>query len=111
MTDMSFRAVRYIVAAAALVAGLDAGQFYVSAQQVPGPAARAAAAPDRWEPAIAKLEAQDKAAPPPTNAIVFIGASSIVPWNLAEAFPELGPKAINRGFRGSVIVHSVKNAH
>jgi len=107
---MSFRSVRYIVAGAALVAGLAAGPFHVSAQQVPGPAARAVAAADRWEPAIAKFEAQDKVAPPPANAIVFVGASSIVRWNLAESFPELGPKAINRGFGGSVIADSVKYA-
>lgn len=110
MTDMSFRSVRYIVAAAALIAGLEAVPFHVSAQQVPAAAARAGATPDRWEPAIAKFEAQDKAAPPPTNAIVFVGASSIVRWNLAESFPELGPKAINRGFGGSVIADSVKYA-
>ena len=59
--------------------------------------------PDRWETAIKKFEDQDKVTPPPQNGVVFIGASSVVRWNLPESFPELGPKAINRGFGGSMI--------
>jgi len=39
---------------------------------------------------------------------VFIGASSIVRWNLPQYFPELGPQAINRGFGGSESVDSVR---
>jgi lysophospholipase L1-like esterase len=65
---------------------------------------------DRWESAIKKFEDQDKIAPPPQNAIVFIGASSIVRWNLPESFPELGPKAINRGFGGSLAADSTRYA-
>ena len=66
--------------------------------------------PDRWEATIKKFEDQDKVAPPPQNAIVFIGASSIVRWNLPESFPELGPKAINRGFGGSLAADSTRYA-
>jgi lysophospholipase L1-like esterase len=110
MTHISYRSFRGVVALVALASCFAVGVHRASAQQVPGPAVRAAAAPDRWEPAIAKFEAQDKVAPPPANAIVFVGASSIVRWNLAESFPELGPKAINRGFGGSVIADSVKYA-
>jgi len=55
--------------------------------------------PNRWEPAIQKFEAEDKAHPPVKGGIVFIGASSIVRWSLAESFPDL--KAVNRGFGGS----------
>jgi lysophospholipase L1-like esterase len=110
MTDIS-RSLRRLAALAAIVGLVAVGARAVSAQQVSGPAARAAAAPDRWEATIAKFEAQDKVSPPPTNAIVFIGASSIVRWNLPESFPELGPKAINRGFGGSLIGDSVKYAH
>ena len=41
--------------------------------------------PNRWEPAIQKFEAEDKANPPAKGGIVFIGASSIVRWsNLAR---------------------------
>ena len=70
----------------------------------------AAAAPDRWESAIRKFEDGDKAGPPLPNAVVFIGASSIVRWNLADSFPELGPKAINRGFGGSLAADSTRYA-
>lgn len=55
---------------------------------------------EKWDPAIQKFEEQDKVSPPPRNGIVFIGASSIVRWNLPEYFPQLGAKAINRGFGG-----------
>ncbi len=65
---------------------------------------------DRWEPAIRKFEEADKVTPPPQNAIVFIGASSIVRWNLRESFPELGPQAINRGFGGSLAADSTRYA-
>ena len=65
---------------------------------------------DRWESAIKKFEDADKVAAPPQNAIVFIGASSIVRWNLHESFPELGPHAINRGFGGSLAADSTRYA-
>ena len=67
-------------------------------------------ASDRWEPAIRAFEQADKVSPPPQNAIVFIGASSIVRWNLKESFPELGAQAINRGFGGSLAADSVRYA-
>jgi len=63
---------------------------------------------ERWDAAIQKFEDQDKISPPPQNGIVFIGASSIVRWNLAESFPALGAKAINRGFGGSQSVDAVR---
>jgi lysophospholipase L1-like esterase len=71
----------------------------------PGSSAQTAA---KWDPAIAKFEAADRVSPPPQNAVVFIGASSIVRWNLAEYFPDLGAKAINRGFGGSQSVDAVR---
>ena len=63
---------------------------------------------EKWDPAIAKFEAQDRVSPPPHQGVVFIGASSIVRWNLPEYFPELGAAAINRGFGGSQSVDSVR---
>lgn len=79
-----------------------------------GAAQRAAAAgandQDRWESAIKKFEDGDKVSPPLPDAIVFIGASSIVRWNLPDSFPELGPKAINRGFGGSLAADSTRYA-
>jgi len=80
---------------------------------VPGVLSRQLAAQnnqDRWEPAIKKFEEADKLSPPPQNAIVFIGASSIVRWNLQESFPELGAQAINRGFGGSLAADSTRYA-
>ena len=80
---------------------------------VPGVLSRQLAAQnnqDRWEPAIKKFEEADKVSPPPQNAIVFIGASSIVRWNLQESFPELGAQAINRGFGGSLAADSTRYA-
>ena len=53
-------------------------------------AQQAAVKTDRWEPAIQKFEAEDKAHPPQKGAILFIGASSIARWqNLAESFNRL----------------------
>lgn len=72
-------------------------------------AAQAVAA-DRWEADIRKFEDRDKASPPPQNGVVFIGSSSIVRWNLAEAFPELGASAINRGFGGSFMADAARYA-
>ena len=65
---------------------------------------------DRWESTIRKFEDTDKITPPPQNAVVFIGASSIVRWNLPDSFPELGPRAINRGFGGSLAADSTRYA-
>jgi lysophospholipase L1-like esterase len=70
----------------------------------------AASAPGRWESAMKKFEDGDKVNRPLPNAVVFIGASSIVRWNLADSFPELGPKAINRGFGGSLAADSTRYA-
>jgi lysophospholipase L1-like esterase len=54
----------------------------------------------RWERTIAAFEAQEQKSPPPKNAILFTGSSSIALWNnLAKAFPEF--PVINRGFGGS----------
>ena len=65
--------------------------------------------PNRWEPEIQAFEQQDKHAPPPKGGIVFVGASSIVRWKLAESFPDL-KDAINRGFGGSEMADSAKYA-
>lgn len=61
---------------------------------------------NRWDAEIAAFEAQDRTNPPPKNAILFIGSSSIRLWKtLAQDFPE--HKVINRGFGGSQIADSV----
>ena len=74
------------------------------AQQRPAPD------PNRWEPAIQKFEDLDKINPPAKGGIVFVGASSIVRWNLDESFPDLKGKAINRGFGGSEMADAARYA-
>ena len=62
----------------------------------------------RWEKAIAAFEEQDRQKPPPKNAILFVGSSSIRLWKLQKSFPDL--RTINRGFGGSQIADSVNFA-
>lgn len=51
---------------------------------------------------IQEFKKQDKIAPPPQNAIVFIGSSSFTKWqDVQNYFP--GYTIINRGFGGSTI--------
>jgi lysophospholipase L1-like esterase len=61
-----------------------------------------------WEKDIAAFERQDRAKPPPKNAVVFVGSSSIRFWDVAKSFP--GMDAINRGFGGSQLADSVRFA-
>jgi len=62
--------------------------------------------PHAFENEIRAFEASDKTNPPPKNAILFIGSSSIRMWKtLAQDFPEY--RVINRGFGGSQISNSI----
>ena len=61
-----------------------------------------------WEPAIASFEASDRASPPPTGEIVFVGSSSVRLWDVQRYFPDL--KIINRGFGGSQLSDAVRYA-
>jgi lysophospholipase L1-like esterase len=63
---------------------------------------------DKWEKEIAAFEAHDAKNPPPKNAILFVGSSSIRLWNLKESFPDR--RTINRGFGGSELADSVRYA-
>jgi lysophospholipase L1-like esterase len=63
---------------------------------------------DTWEPEIRRFEAMDRKSPPPTNQIVFVGASMIVRWDLKRAFPDL--TTINRGFGGSEMIDALHYA-
>lgn len=59
----------------------------------------------RWEKDIAAMEAADKTNPPPQNATLFAGSSTIRLWKtLAQDFPNL--QVVNRGFGGSFIEDS-----
>ncbi len=56
--------------------------------------------PTVFEPEIRKFEVVDKRTPPPTNAILFTGSSSVRLWtNLTADFPKR--VVLNRGFGGS----------
>lgn len=60
----------------------------------------------QWEKAVQAFEATDKTNPPPRNAILLLGSSSIRLWKDAPAqFPE--QQIINRGFGGSYLADSV----
>ena len=73
-----------------------------------GPAATRPPSPpaSQWEDAIRAFEEADRKSPPPADAILFIGSSSIRLWNLKDYFPDL--QVINRGFGGSYISDSVE---
>lgn len=56
---------------------------------------------------LCRYEEADRAQPPPRNATLFIGSSSIRLWDtLKEDFP--GLRLLNRGFGGSTIADCVK---
>ncbi|WP_020569663.1 GDSL-type esterase/lipase family protein [Neolewinella persica] len=56
--------------------------------------------PARWESTIQQFEMADKKEAPVTDAILFVGSSSIVKWDtMAEDLA--GHATINRGFGGS----------
>lgn len=62
----------------------------------------------RWERSISAFEERDKESPPPKGAILFVGSSSIVGWDVEKHFPDL--RVINRGFGGSQIADSLEFA-
>ena len=61
--------------------------------------------PKRFEKEIATFEAEDRAAPSPAAAALFVGSSSIRYWDVAGAFP--GMKTIKRGFGGSHVSDNI----
>jgi lysophospholipase L1-like esterase len=61
--------------------------------------------PNQWEKEIQAFQELDRESPPPKNAVLFIGSSSIRVWkDLQQDFP--GIPVINRGFGGSEIADS-----
>ena len=65
---------------------------------------------ERWEPAIAAFEVQDREQPPQPGGTMFLGSSSIRFWDLERWFPASrfpGLRATNRGFGGSQIADSL----
>ncbi len=72
------------------------------------PAKPQAPAADRWEAAIAAFEEADKQSPPPKDAVLFVGSSSIRLWDLKQDFPAV--PTINRGFGGSQMADAARYA-
>lgn len=78
--------------------------LFLAAALVVAPAV--AQQPHAFEKEIQAFEASDKTNPPPKNAILFVGSSSIRMWKtLAQDFPEY--RVINRGFGGSQISNAI----
>jgi lysophospholipase L1-like esterase len=72
---------------------------------VGGNAAAQRTGPEQWQAEITGLVADDVAHPPPQDAVLFVGSSSIRLWTtLAGDFP--GVPTINRGFGGSRLADS-----
>lgn len=66
--------------------------------------------PNQWEQSIKDFERSDRTNPPPRNAVLFVGSSSIRIWTtLQQDFPDY--PVINRGFGGSEIEDAVKYAN
>jgi len=84
------------------------GLFWLAAllAAAPWPVARGASGEHdfaKWEKEIAAYEQMDRTNPPPKNALLFIGSSTIRLWKtLAEDFTK--HRVLNRGFGGSEIV-------
>lgn len=65
--------------------------------------------PAPFEREIRAFEQADATHPPPKDAVLFIGSSSIRLWKtLEQDFPDV--KVINRGFGGSQVEHSLRYA-
>jgi lysophospholipase L1-like esterase len=73
-----------------------------------GPALPVQAQADRWASDMQAFDAQDRATPPATGGVVFVGSSSIRLWDLTRHFP--GLPTVNRGFGGSQIEDAVRHA-
>ena len=61
--------------------------------------------PARFEKDIAAFESEDHVSPPPRDAMLFVGSSSIGYWDVAAAFP--GIATIKRGFGGSHVSDNI----
>jgi len=77
----------------------------------PQPVLQTAVSPSSpWDPEFVSFETADRANPPATGGIVFVGSSSIRMWQtLQNDFP--GLPVLNRGFGGSELSDAVKFAN
>lgn len=56
--------------------------------------------PERHRASVERMLKQDAAAPPPTEAVLFVGSATIAGWDIPRYFPEY--KTIKRGIGGSL---------
>lgn len=78
-----------------------------SCQNSTAPSATPTDGPGAFAKDIEAFEAADAKSPPPQNAVLFLGSSSIRLWtNLSADFPDV--PVINRGFGGSTIPDSTR---
>ena len=91
-----------LISLLAVLCGLAASGV---AEPVAAPAAPVLVAPHnfaKWEKDVAAFEKSDSLTPPPKNAVLFVGASTVVRWkSLADDFK--GTVVLNRGFGGNQI--------
>ena len=98
-------------ACAGLLAGIRPAVVFASIAILATLPAAAQPASERWAPAIAAFEAQDREQPPQPGGAMFLGSSSIRFWDLERWFPASrfpGLRATNRGFGGSQIADSLR---
>lgn len=63
--------------------------------------------PDRWAKDMAAFQARDAATPPPSDALLFVGSSSIRMWDLPTSWPD--DRTINNGFGGSTLPDAIRH--
>ena len=91
------------------ISELQMARLWVAIPVLLALSAVAAAADGPFEKEIRSFEASDRTRPPPRDAVLFIGSSSIKFWDtLADDFPDL--VTIRRGFGGSQIADSTRYA-
>ena len=98
--------IQWTLAAAIMLAGLPAASQGQTATETRALQANKPSPSEKWQGAIREFEQADLKSPPPKNAILFIGSSTIRLWkSLQQDFPS--HPVINRGFGGSQIADSV----
>lgn len=110
-TLLPARLLRDAVLAACVLAAAACAVTPAEPDTRPAPAMAALDPPSspEWARDMARFAAEDRATPPPADAYVFTGSSSVRMWNsLATDFP--GKPVLNRGFGGSQVRDAVHYA-
>lgn len=98
--------IQWTLAAAIMLAGPPAASQAQITTETSALQANKPSPSEKWQGAIREFEEADLKSPPPKNAILFIGSSTIRLWKtLQQDFPS--HPVINRGFGGSQVADSV----